>query len=206
MRRYDPICSVDGCDGPHFSKGFCATHFYRVRHHGHPGLLVHPQDPICRVEGCGRESVAHSLCLMHRRREIRWGDPLVVGNQKETHPAWSGDAVSYHGAHRRIAEARGPARQFRCVDCPERAAQWSYVHSGIAERRDPRGLRYSTDVEQYDPRCVRCHSHFDNALRAHPVTPYDEGAAVTGAGQGADVTALGTDVHTGPGDKIGVHG
>ena len=44
-----------------------------------------------------------------------------------------------------------------------------------------RQLRYSTDLVQYSPRCLRCHSRHDAAVRAAAgATP--EGAPVSGDG------------------------
>lgn len=47
-------CSVDGCDRRHCAKGYCETHWYRVRLYGDPFTLRFPQRkraPEIRVEG-----------------------------------------------------------------------------------------------------------------------------------------------------------
>ena len=33
-RKYAPICSVDGCDDDHFSKGYCGKHHYYFKKYG----------------------------------------------------------------------------------------------------------------------------------------------------------------------------
>lgn len=32
-------CSVSGCDKPYDARGYCGMHYWRVRVHGHPGLV-----------------------------------------------------------------------------------------------------------------------------------------------------------------------
>lgn len=75
------ICSVDGCERPHDSKGLCGTHANRLRR-GLPLVRVcatcrdpirgtaRPSSPYCSDEclpqcsedGCGRRSVTKGLC------------------------------------------------------------------------------------------------------------------------------------------------
>lgn len=62
-------------------------------------------------------------------------------------------AVGYAGAHWRMAKLRGPARGYQCVDCPEQAAEWSYV--------GPPEVTFSTDPAHYQPRCRSCHRKLD---------------------------------------------
>lgn len=75
------------------------------------------------------------------------------------------DPNSYNAVHIRLSKARGAASTHVCADCGERASDWSYNRSGISELTGMRGeyrIDYSTDMEQYEPRCKRCHNHLDH--------------------------------------------
>jgi len=42
MSRVSRGCSVEGCEGPHYARGWCKRCYYRWRHHGFPGYLREP--------------------------------------------------------------------------------------------------------------------------------------------------------------------
>lgn len=62
-------------------------------------------------------------------------------------------AVGYRAVHWRLKQFRGPARDYLCVDCPGQAEEWSYV--------GPLENTYSTNPDDYQPRCRRCHRKLD---------------------------------------------
>ncbi|MGH3633928.1 MAG: hypothetical protein ACRDTS_07520 [Mycobacterium sp.] len=68
--------------------------------------------------------------------------------------------LDYAAAHKRIAELRGKASAHLCVDCGGWAQDWSYDHGDPNELAD-NGMRYSTDIYHYSPRCKGCHRKFD---------------------------------------------
>lgn len=84
--------------------------------------------------------------------------------------------ITYVTAHTRLMNWRGPAKQHACIDCGEQAAQWSYNHQGRHEMRgtkvNPWGqlikVRWSTEVADYDPRCIACHNKIDREARLSP--------------------------------------
>ena len=57
------VCSVDGCEGKHRSKGYCKTHYYRQLKGRplEPGLPLN-QTAICSVSGCTNLYSAKGLC------------------------------------------------------------------------------------------------------------------------------------------------
>jgi hypothetical protein len=63
-------CTVTGCARPHKARGFCQTHYMRIRRQGDAATSlinrVHP--PTCSVVGCERPYVARGLCGMHWQR------------------------------------------------------------------------------------------------------------------------------------------
>lgn len=96
-------------------------------------------------------------------RHIDQRRPAIKRNQ--TGPAnatWRGDDVSYQGVHVRLVAQRGKASAHLCVDCRQAAQDWSYEGGSEQERRDGKfGLRYTTDLSMYAPRCRKCHRAHD---------------------------------------------
>lgn len=56
--------------------------------------------------------------------------------------------------HRRIHRKHGAASLRKCVDCGSKARDWSLKA----------GHSYSDDIEDYEPRCRRCHVLHDDKL------------------------------------------
>jgi hypothetical protein len=100
---------------------------------------------------------------MHYRRWRLNGDPGTVAWVRKT-----GDDVTYEAVHWQVSQARGKASDHACEHCGQRAAQWAYDRSGVAEKRtgpDHRfpGLPYSKDLTRYMALCISCHKRFDLA-------------------------------------------
>lgn len=64
-------------------------------------------------------------------------------------------AGSYTTQHIRVTNIRGHADQYACIDCGKRAMHWSYVHD--TDR---------ANVDNYQPRCAKCHCRYDNIHEA----------------------------------------
>ena len=73
---------------------------------------------------------------------------------------WQGNDIGYAAAHQRVAVRRGKASSHGCVDCGDRAAQWS-VNRDAARLRFEDGMPYSTESSDYEARCVSCHKLYD---------------------------------------------
>lgn len=159
LRPRDRVCMIDGCSNKHDSKGYCKKHYKRIQRIGTLDLTK-KRNPICTLSGCDKPHRARGYCNLHYLRWRQHGDPLVV-LFGEYHHNWTGSDITYAGMHSRIRTVRGRAADYQCVDCSEQAAHWSYNKTRISERLNENGLRYSTDCEQYSPRCVPCHSAFD---------------------------------------------
>lgn len=167
----DRRCSV--CGAPHYARGFCQMHYQRWNQFGDPGQVgskLMPRGDACSVPECGEPVLARGLCNMHYARQRKHGDvhTVLTGGcylSGADSPVWGGDAVTYHAAHGRVYRTRGSAKGYRCIDCGNRAAQWSYDGgAGSLELHAPEG-DYCADPGFYDPRCISCHKKFDLHVR-----------------------------------------
>lgn len=173
MRR---VCKhPDGCDRPVKGFGWCRAHLDRLRRSGDAGRAdtetKQSAERPCIVDECAApvgDKGARGMCNKHYLRWCKHGDPAMVAvggvpQPLDRNPHWSGDNATYNGVHLRLAAQRGRATEYPCVDCGDLAFEWSYNNSHEQERRDSIG-RYSTNLDAYDPRCVRCHRRFDAAM------------------------------------------
>jgi hypothetical protein len=164
------ICSIEGCERPQLAKGMCSTHLHRVQRYGDPNFIKRPRRASgpCALEGCEAKPYAKGLCSKHYQRAVRHGDPeALLYADGERHGHWSGDEVTYRGAHARVALARGQASSHYCVDCGGSANDWS-LRAGRGRLISPRGWAYSPDPEDYEPRCKPCHKAYDKPATDPP--------------------------------------
>lgn len=78
----DRTCSVDGCDRPAKTRGWCATHYRRWQRTGNPGAAELMRQAklapgaTCSVDGCDRPEQGKTFCRLHYQRFAKTGDPL----------------------------------------------------------------------------------------------------------------------------------
>ncbi len=61
-------CNIEGCERPHYARGYCNPHWQRWNDHGDPGapLVRSPLPPsTCSFDGCDRSRSARGLCASH---------------------------------------------------------------------------------------------------------------------------------------------
>lgn len=80
--------------------------------------------------------------------------------------------TTYSEIHKRVGELRGKALEHKCIDCGRPVVHWTY--NNAAGERELSALiaggcvnpvRYSSDINDYDPRCRKCHRRFDHLHR-----------------------------------------
>lgn len=73
-------CSIEGCDRPVKTRGWCNAHYLRWRRHGDPlgtGIPLkqtRTADGLCSLDGCDRRYFGRGLCSRHWARLTRHGD------------------------------------------------------------------------------------------------------------------------------------
>ena len=78
-------CAVEGCTEPLNSKGYCRTHYIRMKKYGRTELIRQKNaGSKCSAEGCQRDAEAHGMCNIHRKKVSR-NDPT----KKRTHKFYS---------------------------------------------------------------------------------------------------------------------
>jgi len=63
---------------------------------------------------------------------------------------WKGESTKYRGKHMWVSRQKGKASNYFCVDCSKKAREWSNVDH-----------EYKRIIEDYFPRCKKCHIIYD---------------------------------------------
>jgi hypothetical protein len=159
-------CSVEDCESKKYCRGYCIKHYSRWRSHGDPLKVIVQAKIPCTIETCDEKAHAHGFCAAHLYRHKKYGDPLAegpgrgVGRKRMAQP-------SYAGIHKRIFYDKGKATGYACVDCGERAQEWSYdggCPNELYVVLIKRPVAYSVDQSRYSPRCLKCHRSRDESL------------------------------------------
>lgn len=73
----DRTCSLPDCDNPYRSKGYCQSHYARLRNHGSPTggapMRERAAGLICTVRECDRKVRCKGLCRTHYDRFHAYG-------------------------------------------------------------------------------------------------------------------------------------
>lgn len=138
---------AEGRDGPTRWTCLCDCGS-RVTVHGH-----HLRSGNTRSCGCYQ---------MERRSEI------ARGRRGPRHPSWI-EVPSYAVMHMRLRRSRGAASDYPCADCGDQARDWSLRRDASTSLwgKCNRGysVEYSTNPDDYEPRCKRCHAKHDADAR-----------------------------------------
>lgn len=87
VKREKAPCSIDGCEGVTYARGWCAKHYARWLRHGDPQVALPPgvaagtKSPLhqrCAVDGCSHLGpYVKGYCGAHYGRLKAHGDPLA---------------------------------------------------------------------------------------------------------------------------------
>ena len=64
---------------------------------------------------------------------------------------WKGDLAGICAMHHWVIQIKGYANEHKCIDCPNQARDWSN-----------KDHQYKRNVDDYLPRCRKCHQIYDN--------------------------------------------
>jgi hypothetical protein len=70
-------CSVEGCEGKHEARGFCAKHYQRFKRSPEFGAAP------CSVSDCSSPTWSRGWCEAHYQRWQKYGDPLGSAPKRE---------------------------------------------------------------------------------------------------------------------------
>lgn len=90
------LCSIDGCENKHRSKGFCNTHYQRFLKHGDP-LVVHSHPVGCKVVGCEKKHKSNGYCSMHASRIYRNDTLDLTRDERGAALEWIRENSTYQG-------------------------------------------------------------------------------------------------------------
>lgn len=158
-------CSIEGCDGRSYTKGWCKKHYSRWRRHG-DASYERPTHATCTVDGCDKKprSKYAELCVMHYDRMRRNGnfDPPKPRKTKRKDNGY----VVLHRPDHSLADKSGRVAQHRQVlydkigegphDCfwCGKAVAWG-GHSGLhVDHLDE--VRDNNDPSNLVPTCPGC--------------------------------------------------
>jgi hypothetical protein len=108
------------CPDPARSRGYCNTHYKRLRLHGDPTIVLgrgggrqRSEPKPCSFEGCAKPVRSRDLCDRHYGRLLRHGDPAVV---KGRGPGFAeGHSNGQDGYRKRYVPGRGAVKEHRLV-------------------------------------------------------------------------------------------
>lgn len=130
----------------------------RVENHGRNGTF------LCRCE-CGTERAVQGRGL--RSGKSQSCGCLHAELQRASAAVWRTgaykEAPGYQAVHQRLRVEKGRASEHECVDCNGQGADWSYRGGDPDELTEV--LRYSTDLDYYEPRCRDCHVKYDGGAK-----------------------------------------
>jgi len=75
------------------------------------------------------------------------------GDIEEKGLNWKGDNVGIDGVHKWVVKYKGKVKEYKCIDCGKQGYHWSNIDH-----------KYKRDLDDYIPRCSKCHKKYDKNL------------------------------------------
>jgi len=67
----------------------------------------------------------------------------------DKHPLWQ-ENPTYNAVHQWLSKYKGKSKDSKCIDCGRTAQNWSN-----------KDHKYKRNLEDYEPRCIKCHRQYD---------------------------------------------
>lgn len=152
-------CRVCGESSAPNRLNWCEACYCRTWRNGTPGyrvrlkVLKRKRCEVCSSYFTGR--LSPSGPVRHCSRAC-----AGLSNTGDRNPTWKGDDVGYSAVHSRVRRVKGAASDYPCVDCGGNAQHWS-VDRDAPRLRFEDGMPYSSEPDDYYPRCAACHKAYD---------------------------------------------
>lgn len=160
------ICKIEECGREVYAKHLCTKHYNYNRLHGTP---VPPEkEKECSVEDCNLDAFCKGFCRGHYNKQ--WLESRIGKGAVDENYRGKEARATYQSAHYRVRMAKGRAAEYPCVDdCGEQAEEWSLNEDSEelliqATGRDA-GMKFSMNIDDYEPRCRSCHKKYDSKHR-----------------------------------------
>jgi hypothetical protein len=80
------MCTITGCNRPHYARRWCRKHYERWRRTGDPHTVrkrgPQPSRPSCKI--CDQPHHAHGRCMTHYMQWWRYGEAILKLQQEQS--------------------------------------------------------------------------------------------------------------------------
>lgn len=148
------MCTFTNCNNKDAAKGLCSKHYMR---------LYRASGGTCQE--CDRTIYCRGLCESHYKTLLRLENPEYDTAQRDIDTSnKSLRNPEYKKAHDNVRRIRGRASNYSCVDCGGTAREWSLSNeTDLYGIEDKKTYPYSLNIEDYEPRCSKCHGIYDKS-------------------------------------------
>ncbi len=129
-RKYGLTCSIDNCDRPHRTKGYCNTHSEHLRRYGTPHRIEHRKIEknclICKKTMIDSPSRERKLCSYSCVSEYKKGKKdknLTYSIPKGTTP-WNKNLVGFKAGEQHHNWRGGVTTIYKSIRTTSKYAQW----------------------------------------------------------------------------------
>lgn len=130
----DPVCTVEGCERPHRSRGMCMNHYNQWF-----TIQQRLSGVTCEVDGCPKPVKCKGLCMAHYARKRKFGDVqahIPIRNDLPGDMSWCPDCKTVKPKTEFTADAGRPDGAFvYCKPCSKIRVQTIYREKTYASQK-----------------------------------------------------------------------